>query len=131
MLKNHSVLNTNKPIWTSSYVLFTGGIAALILSGLTYLIDIRLWKKPFWIFEVFGTNSLFLFIGTGLWAKTIIYIKRDLDGEMISAYSYLYKTIFVPFAGDLNGSLLFALSHVLGFWLLLYWLYRKKIQIKL
>jgi predicted acyltransferase len=121
----------NKAIWTSSYVLFTGGIAALVLAGLTWLIDIKLWKKPFWIFEVFGTNSIFLFVLSGLWAKTILYIKRDLNGEMVSAYNYLYKTIFVPFAGDLNGSLLFALTHVLGFWLVLYWMYRKKIQIKL
>jgi predicted acyltransferase len=55
----------------------------------------------------------------------------DLDGNSVSAYNYLYQSIFVPFAGDLNGSLLFALTHVLGFWLMLYWMYRKKIQIKL
>ena len=121
----------NKAIWTSSYVLFTGGIAALVLAGLTWLIDIKFWKRPFWVFEVFGTNSIFLFVASGLWAKTILYIKRDLNGEMVSAYNYLYKTIFVPFAGDLNGSLLFALTHVLAFWLMLYWMYRKKIQIKL
>jgi predicted acyltransferase len=70
-------------------------------------------------------------VASGFWTKTILYIKRDLNGEMVSAYNYLYKTIFVPFAGDLNGSLLFALTHVLGFWLMLYWMYRKKIQIKL
>ena len=62
-------------------------------------------KKPFWVFEVFGTNSIFIFILSGLWVKTIINIKRDLNGEMTSAYNYLYKTIFVPLAGDLNGSL--------------------------
>ena len=121
----------NKAIWTSSYVLFTGGIAALVLAGLTWLIDIKFWKRAFWGFEVFGTNSIFLFVASGFWTKTILYIKRDLNGEMVSAYNYLYKTIFVPFAGDLNGSLLFALTHVLGFWLVLYWMYRKKIQIKL
>ena len=121
----------NKALWTSSYVLFTGGIGALVLAGLTFLIDIKHWKEPFWVFEVFGTNSIFLFVASGLWAKTIIYIERDLNGEMVSAYHYCYKTIFVPLAGDLNGSLLFALSHVLGFWIVLYWMYRKKIQIKL
>ncbi len=123
----------NKPLWTSSYVLFTGGIGAIILAGLTFLIDIKLWKKPFWVFEVFGTNSIFLFILAGLWAKTIGFYKNlNLDGEMTSAHNYLYKTIFVPLAGDdLNGSLLFALTHVVGFWFVLYWMYRRKIQIKL
>ena len=121
----------NKAIWTSSYVLFTGGIAAIILSFLTYLIDIKHWKKPFWFFEVFGTNSIFLFIISGLWVKTILNIDRELDGNMVNAYHYLYKTVFVPMAGDLNGSLLFALSHVLGFWCILYWMHKKNIQIKL
>ena len=83
------------------------------------------------MFEVFGTNSIFLFVASGLWAKTIIYIERELNGEMVSAYHYFYKTVFIPLAGDLNGSLLFALSHVLGFWVVLYWMYRKKIHIKL
>ena len=68
---------------------------------------------------------------SGFWTKTILAVKMDLDEKSVSAYNYLYNTIFVPFAGDLNGSLLFALTHVLGFWLVLYWLYRKKIQIKL
>ena len=121
----------NKALWTSSYVLFTGGIATIILSILTYLIDIKYWKRPFSFFEVFGTNSIFLFMISGLWAKTIINIKLELNDSSVSAYHYLYKTIFLPVAGDLNGSLLFALSHVLGFWLILYWMYRKEIRIKL
>ena len=121
----------NKALWTSSYVLFTGGIATIVLSILTYLIDIKNWKRPFWFFEVFGTNSVFLFMISGLWTKTIINIKLELDDSSVSAYHYLYKTIFLPAAGDLNGSLLFALSHVLGFWLILYWMYRKEIRIKL
>ena len=121
----------NKALWTSSYVLFTGGIATIFHSVITYLIDIKHFKKPFWVFEVFGTNSIFIFILSGLWVKIIINIKRELNGEMTSAYNYLYKTLFVPLAGDLNGSLLFAITHVIGFWLILYWMYRKKIQIKL
>ena len=52
----------NKALWTSSYVLFTGGIATIFLSIITYLIDIKHFKKPFWVFEVFGTNSIFIFI---------------------------------------------------------------------
>jgi len=125
------VFPINKPLWTSSYVLFTGGIAILVLAALTYIIDIIKLKKPFWIFEVFGTNSIFLFIISGIWAKTIMGIKMNYQGETVNAYNYLYKSIFFPLAGDLNGSLLFAISHVIGFWLILYWMYRKKIQIKL
>jgi predicted acyltransferase len=121
----------NKALWTSSYVLFTGGIATIVLSVLTYAIDIKKWKGALWVFEVFGTNSIFLFILSGVWTKTIIKINRDLDGVSVNAYHYLYKTVFVPIGGDLNGSFLFAISHVMGFWLILLWMHRKDIKIKL
>ena len=121
----------NKQLWTSSYVLYTGGFATLILALLCWALDIKKWKKPFWIFEVFGTNSIFLFVLSGIWTKTILRLQFDFEGNTISGYSYLYRSLFVPIAGDLNGSLLFAITHVIGFWLVLYWLYRKKIFINL
>tara|TARA_B100000085_G_scaffold281202_1_gene307365 strand:+ start:2493 stop:3605 length:1113 start_codon:yes stop_codon:yes gene_type:complete len=125
------ILPINKALWTSSYVLFTGGIASIILAGLTYAIDIKKWKSIFWVFEVFGTNSIFLFMLSGLWTKTILKINFDLNGSSVNAYHYLYKTIFVPIGGDLNGSLLFAFSHLIGFWLVLLWMYKNEIKIKL
>jgi len=121
----------NKALWTSSYVLFTGGIASIVLSSLTYAINIKHWKKIFWIFEVFGTNSIFLFILSGIWTKTIINIDLELESVPVNAYHYLYKTIFLPIGGELNGSFLFAISHVIGFWLVLFWMYKKNIQVKL
>ena len=125
------ILPINKALWTSSYVLYTGGIATIILAGLTYIIDNKHIKKPFWFFEVFGTNSIFLFIISGLWVKTILLIKLNLNGNPVNAYYYLYKTLFVPIMGDLNGSLFFAIFHVICFWIILFWMYRKNIKIKL
>ena len=121
----------NKPLWTSSYVLFTSGIATLALSFLTYLIDIKGFKRPFLFFKIFGENSIFLFLLSGLWTKTILLIKLNLDGKEVSAYHYLYKTIFFPFANNFNGSLLFSLVHLFGFWLILFWMNKKNITIKL
>ena len=121
----------NKQLWTSSYVLYTGGFATLVLALLCWLIDIKKWKKSLWVFEVFGTNSVFLFVLSGIWTKTILRLQFDFEGNTISGYSYLYRSLFVPIAGDINGSLLFAITHMVGFWLVLYWLYRKKIFINL
>ena len=121
----------NKQLWTSSYVLYTGGTATIVLSAMIWLIDvqgIKLWSKPF---VIFGSNSIFIFVASGIWAKILLIIKFNLDGKLVSGYSYLYKTVFQPLAGDLNGSLLFALFHVLMFWLILAWMYKKKIFIKL
>ena len=121
----------NKPLWTSSYVLYTAGIATFFLALFIFLIDIKNYRKPFWPLMIFGTNSIFIFVGSGIWVKTIINIKFIFNGNLISGYNYLYSSFFQPLAGNINGSLLFALTHVLVWWLILYWLYRKRIFIKI
>ncbi len=125
------VFPLNKPLWTSSYVLYTGGWATVILGIFIWLIDIKNNQKIVKPLVIFGTNSIFVFVATGLWVKSILRFKFTLDGNTVNGYTYLYKTIFVPLAGDLNGSLLFALFHVFMWWLVLLWLYRKKIFIKI
>ena len=121
----------NKQLWTSSYVLFTGGLAIMILAICIFFIDIKGFNKLAHPFVIFGTNSIFLFTASGLWVKTILKIKFILNEKTVSGYTYLYQTVFHPLAGDLNGSLLFALSNVGMWWLILYWMYRKKIFIKI
>lgn len=127
------LLPINKPLWTSSYVLYTAGWAMLILALLLWVIDVKGVKKWANPFIHFGTNPLFIFVFSGIYAKTIIYLVkfRSSDGEILTGYSYLYKNIFVPIAGNMNGSLLFAVTHIIFFWLLTYILYRKKIFIKI
>jgi predicted acyltransferase len=121
----------NKPLWTSSYVIYTAGWATLILGLFIYVIDIQENQKFVKPLVIFGTNSIFVFVASGLWVKSIIRFQMALDGEPVNAYTYLYRTVFVPLAGNLNGSLLFALFHVLMWWLILLWLYRRKIFIKI
>ncbi len=121
----------NKQLWTSSYVFYTGGLATLFLAGFLWLIDVRGFKNIAFPFVIFGSNAIFIFAFSGLWVKSIYRFKFTLDGETINGYSYLYQTLFVPLAGHLNGSLLFAITHIVGWWLVLYWLHRKKIYIKI
>ena len=126
------VFPINKALWTSSYVLYVGGLAMLFLALLIFIIDIKkwgTWSKPF---VHFGMNPLFIYMFSGLYVQMIIYLVRiNVDGEAISGYAYLYKHIFVPIAGNMNGSLLFAVSHIIGFWFLTYILYKRKIFIKI
>jgi len=81
---------------------------------------------------VFGVNPLFIFALSGLWAKAMGRLVHftDPDGKIISANAKLYRDFFLPMAGELNGSLLFAISHVVFFWMIGYVLYKKKIFIK-
>ncbi len=121
----------NKQLWTSSYVLYTAGLATIFLALFIWIIDIKGYKKVVFPFVIFGTNSIFVFAASGLWVKSIIRFKFDLNGEIVNGYTYLYQTVFVPLAGPMNGSLLFAITHIIGWWLVLYWLYQKKIYIKI
>lgn len=122
----------NKPIWTSSYVLYTAGWACLLLSLLIWIIDLKGFSKWTSFFVVFGMNPLFIFALSGLWARILGRMIRIAgpDGELISGSTWLYNQVFVSVAGELNGSLLYAISHVLVFWLIGYVLYKKKIFIK-
>lgn len=126
------VFPINKSLWTSSYVLYAGGLAMLLLSALLWIIDLRNYKKWAAPFVHFGRNPLFIFVLSGLYVKTIVYlIKINVTSESLNGYTYLYKKLFVPLAGNMNGSLLFALSHIFVFWIIVYVLYRRRIFIKI
>lgn len=121
----------NKSIWTSSYVVYTAGLALCLLGFCYWLIDIkgyRKWAKPF---VIFGVNALALFVGSGLLAKIMNLIKfSHADGKTVSLQQVIFGNVFAPFAAPVNASLMYALSYIL-FWLFLMWLlYRKRIYIK-
>ncbi len=117
----------NKKLWTSSYVIYTAGYALIILAFFIYLIDIKPYKKYFQPFVVYGMNPLFIYLLAGVWIVT--YFAFNINGS--NMYNWLYTSIFVPVAGNMNGSLLFAIFHVVLFWLIGLILYRRKIFIKI
>ncbi len=73
--------------------------------------------------QVLGVNAILLFFASGLVARLLLAL-RTPDGR--SVYRWLYETLFVPWAGPLNGSLAFALATVAVWWLVLYVLYRRR-----
>jgi predicted acyltransferase len=113
-------------------VLYTAGWACSVLAFLIWAIDLKSYSKWTSFFVVFGMNPLFIFALSGLWAKTLgrmIHIAM-FDGSSLSGSGWLYSQVFQPLAGDINGSLLYAISHVVFFWMIGYVLYKKKIFIK-
>jgi len=126
------VFPINKPLWTSSYVLYTAGLAALLFALLIYIIDVKGYKKWGLLFSVFGMNPLFLFILSVIWGKTLRLLIHIPDGEgkTLSGSAWLYQNIFVPLAGNMNGSLAYALAHIFIFWLIGYLLYRCRVFIR-
>jgi len=121
----------NKSLWTSSYVLFTAGLALELLALCYWVIDIKGYRRWAWPFEVFGVNALALFVGTGLMVKLMGLIKLPLsDGTRISSQGWIFRNLFLPWASPINASLAYAIAFIL-LWLVLMWLlYRKQIYIK-
>lgn len=116
----------NKPIWTSSFVLYSTGWTLLVLAILIYLIELLNLKKWAYFFEAFGKNPLFIFVVSGLVAKlmSLIYINA------VPLKSWLYKNLYLNWLEDLNASLAFAISFIIVMWLLGYILDKKRIYIK-
>jgi predicted acyltransferase len=121
----------NKPLWTSSYVLFSAGLAMALLSLIYLIADV--WKIQRWgtFFMVFGMNALFAYFLSGIWTRLMLFIKIQSGTSKITLYTWFYEKVCVPVAGHMNGSLMFALVQVLLIWGLALILYRKKILIRL
>jgi predicted acyltransferase len=125
------VFPINKNLWTSSYVVFTAGTALLLFAGMYWTIDVKRWRgwwhKPM---VVYGMNAIAVYVASGMLSKAMGRIRVGGEGGT-SLWGWIYRHGFQPWAGDLNGSLAFALSYVL-FWLALMWvLYRRRIFIKI
>ena len=131
------VFPINKKIWSSSFVVYTTGLAILVLAMLLYVVEMRGWKGP-WsrFFDVFGKNALFIFMISGILPRVygLFHIADGVDGKGETMYKglggWMYDHLFAPVFGAMNGSLLYAISHILLFWALCYLLDKKKIYIK-
>jgi len=122
----------NKRLWTSSYVMFTAGLALCFLGACYWLIDIKkysAWAKPF---VIFGANAIALYIGSEVLAVALGVIQvNGPDGKPIALQDWIFNNIFLTWATPINASLAFAICTILV-WLFLMWLlYRKQIYIRL
>ncbi|HEX6280366.1 MAG TPA: DUF5009 domain-containing protein [Pyrinomonadaceae bacterium] len=126
------VFPLNKSLWTSSYVIYTTGLALLTLAACYWLIDIKQmkwWTKPF---VIFGVNALALFVFSGIFARLLGMIRLDGPeaGKDITLQQWIFQNLFLSWASPINASLAYAVVFIL-FWLFLMWLlYRKQIYIK-
>jgi len=121
----------NKNLWTSSYVVFTAGAALQFLAVCYFLIDVKGWKRWARPAIAFGMNAIAVFVLSGLFVKTLLFIRLPAGDGSISLYGWIYRHLFVSWAGPLNGSLAFAIVNILMWWALMELLYRKRIFIKI
>jgi predicted acyltransferase len=125
------VFPINKALWTSSYVLYAGGIAMQFLAACYWLIDVQGIKKWSTPFIYYGTNAIFVFVASGLLAKLLIRTKILVEPEKeISLWSYIYQNYYSSWLSPMNASLAFAVTLILFFLVILLQMYKRKIFVK-
>src|SRR5688572_27153267 len=122
----------NKNIWTSSYVLFTAGMACASIATIMWIIEqnnVRWWTKPF---VIYGMNPIVAFVGSGVFAR-IIYTLWTVpyNGQPTSVEAVTYRTVFAPmFEDPRTASLAMAFTTVVFWFVILAILDRRKIYLK-
>ena len=117
-----------KALWTSSYVLYTAGLALLLFAILIYVIDIAKLSKWAYPFRVFGLNPLFSYALSGLVVKLFMYAFKFGGSNPIG---WMYENIFQFAFGNYFGSFAYAIFYTSLIWFFAWLLYRKNIVIKL
>ncbi|HEY5564306.1 MAG TPA: DUF5009 domain-containing protein [Rhodothermia bacterium] len=122
----------NKGIWTSSYSVFTAGQAMCCLGICYWVVDVRGWKKWTQPFVEYGVNALTVFFISGIVAKSlgILKVATDSNGDPVSLHSWIYRTIFEPLASPMNASLLFAITWIVAWYVVLHFMYKRGIIVK-
>lgn len=121
----------NKRLWTSSYVIFTAGGAALLLALCYWLIDVRgwrAWSKPF---VVLGMNAIVLYVLASMLADVLLLLTVTSEsGSVVSAAEWLYTTLFEPYFEPRIASLTYALAFLGVLFLVLLVMYRRRIFVR-
>ncbi|MEL4272934.1 transmembrane glucosamine N-acetyltransferase NagX [Shewanella xiamenensis] len=111
------VIPVNKELWTSSFVLVTSGWSMLLLALFYALVDVLKWQKLAFVFVVIGTNAIIIYLASSLvdWK----YIAQSVFGGVIAVLPE-------------NAQHLAAVIGLLTVqWLVLYWMYRRNIFVRI
>lgn len=113
------VFPINKNLWTSSYVVFSAGVAMLVLATASWLIEIRRvrgWTRPL---VTYGQNPLAAFLGSGAMARTLGLLQVHGTAGSVSVKEAIFERGFASWLAPIDASLLFAVSFVLVWYLIL------------
>lgn len=124
-------LPINKGLWTSSYVVFSAGMACVALATISWIIDARgvtWWTRPL---VIYGMNPLIAFVGSGMMARTIYTLwKVEYRGKVVPMQGAIYQSLFASWLEPRNASLAFAVCFVLVWYGILWLLWRRRLFLK-
>ncbi|GAA4847136.1 acyltransferase family protein [Algivirga pacifica] len=117
----------NKSLWTSSYVVYAGGMALISLATTYWLIDVKKlglkWIKPF---QAFGLNPMAAYVLSGLVVRLMLTIK--VDG--VAFKTFIYQNIYASWLAPTEASFAYSISYIVLMYLPVWYLYKKNIVIK-
>lgn len=127
----HPFFPINKNLWTSTFVLFTGGFAMLLLALCYWIVDLRGWRTWATPFLVFGMNAILAYALAAIVSETSIDFEfAGAGGRGETLHGWLYNNFFVPYMNPKNASLGFAVFFVALILALLWPLYRRRIFVR-
>ena len=111
------IISVNKDLWTSSFVLVTSGWSMLLLAVFYALVDVLKWQKAAFFFVVIGTNAIIIYLASSLvdWK----YIAQSVFGGLVMA---------LPESAQALAAVISLLAVQ---WLVLYWMYRRNIFVRI
>ena len=121
----------NKALWTSSFVLYAGGLATIGLALCYWLIDVQGYKKGTTPLVVYGVNAITVFFLSGLIPRILTLIMVNMPyGTRVNSRVWMYETFYTPYFTPINASLAGAVTFIL-IWLLILWvMFKRKIIVK-
>lgn len=123
----HLDLEMNKYVWTASYILFAGGLGTLLLAAFYFVIDMQGFRKWAFPFVVWGMNAIAAyFISIIVRVHTVQEWYTEVDGERVTLWRAKLH-YWTELAGEYWGSWLFTSSYIFFWFLVLLWMYRRRI----
>ena len=109
-----------KRIWTPAWALFSGGVCFLILAAFSWILDARGYRKWAYPLIVIGTNSIAAYL-----------IAELLDGFTEASFRVHLGPHAFAVLGNALEPLLRGAAVLLTYWLILLWMYRRKIFLRI
>jgi predicted acyltransferase len=121
----------NKNLWTSSYTLFTGGLASLLFAACYAVIDVAGWRRAAYPLVVLGSNAIALYVLSGLLSHLLGSLRvNGASGEPVTLKTMIYSRVFAPVASPVNASLLFAVANLVVMFVVLWGMYKRGVFLK-
>lgn len=109
-----------KRIWTPSWTLFSGGVCFAFLAAFSWIIDVKGYRRWAFPLMVVGMNSIAAYLIAHMWEDFIVE----------SLHIHLGHQIFRVFGTGLEP-LMLGIAVMLTYWLILYWMYRRKLFLRI